>query len=69
MKNEHFSWKFLFLLICDIGLYLKKCSGNLQQILREWVTYVNVIWEKQLHGAKLKFWVNSIMWKFELFVF
>ncbi len=42
MKSQYFSWKFLcFLLICNmfIGLYLEKCSGNLRQVLWEWVTY------------------------------
>ncbi len=43
-KGQYFSQKFLcFLLIYDmlIGLYLKKCSGDLRRVLWEWVTYCN----------------------------
>ena len=42
MKIKCFSWTFLYLLfICDlfIGLYLKKCSGDLWCVLWHRVTY------------------------------
>ncbi len=46
MKNQFICSKFLcFLLIYDmfIGLYLKKCSGDLRRVLWEWVTYASCI--------------------------